>query len=65
MWRAINGLRGRGDLREERRRFSLTQQGEELVVELDAARREGIQVYLDTLDPEERGRLLSVFAEAR
>ena len=62
---AINRLWRRGYLTEERRRFSLTQQGEELVAELDAARREGIQAYVDTLDPEERGRLTSVFVEAR
>ena len=62
---AINRLRGRGYLREERRQFSLSQQGEELVAELDAARREGIQAYVDTLDREERGRLCNVFAKAR
>ena len=62
---AVSRLRGRGYLREERRRFSLTQQGEELVAELDAARREGIQAYVDTLDPEERGTLRSVFVKAR
>ena len=60
---AINRLRGRGYLREERRQFSLSQQGEELVTELDAARREGIQAYVDTLDREERGRLRNVFAK--
>ena len=58
-------LRGRGYLREERRQFSLSRQGEELVAELDAARREGIQAYLDTLDREERGLLRDVFAKAR
>ena len=62
---AINRLRGRGYLREDRRQFSLSQQGEELVAELDAARREGIQAYVDTLAREERGRLLNAFAKAR
>ena len=62
---AINRLRGRGYLREERRQFSLSQQGEELVAELDAARREGIQAYVDALDREERGQLRDVFAKAR
>jgi DNA-binding MarR family transcriptional regulator len=62
---AINRLRGRGYLREDRRQFSLSQQGEELVAELDAARRDGIQAYVETLDHEERGRLRNVFAKAR
>ena len=62
---AINRLRGRGYLREERRQFSLSEQGEELLAELDGARREGIQAYVDTLDHEERGRLRNVFGTAR
>ena len=62
---ATNRLRGRGYLREERRQFSLSQQGQELVAELDAAHREGIQAYVDTLDREERVRLLNAFAKAR
>ena len=62
---AIHRLRGRGYLREERRRYSLSQQGQELVAMLDAAHREGIQAYVDTLDREERGRLLNAFAKAR
>jgi DNA-binding MarR family transcriptional regulator len=62
---ATNRLRGRGYLREERRQFSLSQQGQKLVAELDAAHREGVQAYVDTLDREERVRLLNAFAKAR
>ena len=62
---ATHSLRGRGYLREERRQYSLTQRGEELVAMLDAAHREGIQAYVDTLDREERGRLLNAFANPR
>jgi DNA-binding MarR family transcriptional regulator len=58
-------LRGRGYLREERRQYVLSQEGQELVAELDAAHREGIQAYVDTLDREERGRLRNAFAKAR
>jgi DNA-binding MarR family transcriptional regulator len=62
---AIHSLRGRGYLREERRQYSLSQKGQELVAMLDAAHREGIQAYVDTLDREERGRLLNAFAKTR
>jgi DNA-binding MarR family transcriptional regulator len=62
---ATHRLRGRGYLREERRHYSLTQQGRELIAMLDAAHREGIQAYVDELDREERGRLLNAFAKAR
>jgi DNA-binding MarR family transcriptional regulator len=61
---AIHRLRGRGYLREERRQYSLSQRGQELVARLDAAHREGIQAYVDTLGGEERGRLLNAFANA-
>jgi DNA-binding MarR family transcriptional regulator len=54
---AIHSLRGRGYLREERRQYSLSEQGQELVAGLDAAHREGIQAYVDHLDPDERRRL--------
>ena len=54
---AVHRLRGRGYLREERRRYSLTREGQELVAMLEAARREGIQAYVDQLDEEERHRL--------
>jgi DNA-binding MarR family transcriptional regulator len=63
---ATHRLRGRGYLREERRgQYSLSEEGQELVAELDAAHREGIQAYVDTLDREERQRLRSAFAKAR
>jgi DNA-binding MarR family transcriptional regulator len=62
---AIHRLRGRGYLREERRQYSLSEQGQELVAMLDAAHREGIRAYVDTLDREERGRLLNAFANPR
>ncbi len=59
---ATHSLRRRGYLREERRQYSLSEEGRELVASLDAARREGIQAYIDTLDPEERQRLRRAFA---
>jgi DNA-binding MarR family transcriptional regulator len=62
---AIHSLRGRGYLREERRHYELSRHGRELVATLDAAHRAGIQTYLDTLDDEERGRLLDALAKAR
>ena len=62
---AVHGLRRRGYLREERRQYSLSQQGQELVAKLDAAHREGIQAYVDKLDREERRRLLSALANPR
>ena len=62
---AIHRLRGRGYLREERRQYSLSQQGQELVARLDAAHREGIQTYVDTLDRDERERLREAFAKPR
>jgi DNA-binding MarR family transcriptional regulator len=61
---ATHRLRGRGYLREERRQYSLSQQGQELVAKLDAAHREGIQAYVDQLDPEEQQRLREAFATA-
>ncbi len=62
---ATHRLRGRGYLREERRQYSLTQQGEELVARLDAAHREGIQEYVNQLDRDERQRLSTAFAIIR
>jgi DNA-binding MarR family transcriptional regulator len=62
---ATHSLRGRGYLREERRHYSLSQRGRELVGMLDAAHREGIQAYVDTLDREERQRLCNAFAITR
>jgi DNA-binding MarR family transcriptional regulator len=63
-YRATHRLRGRGYLREERRRYSLSQQGQELVAMLDTAHRDGIQVYVDQLDRDERERLHKAFADA-
>jgi DNA-binding MarR family transcriptional regulator len=62
---ATHSLRGRGYLREERRHYSLSRRGQELVAMLDAAHREGIQAYVDTLDRDERERLLNAFANPR
>jgi DNA-binding PadR family transcriptional regulator len=61
---AIHRLRGRGYLSEEGRQYSLSQQGRELVAGLDAAHREGIQAYVDKLDPDERDRLRKALASA-
>ena len=47
---AVHHLRSRGYVREERRRYSLSEEGRELVAVLDAAHREGIQAYVDGLD---------------
>ena len=62
---AIHRLRGRGYLREERRRYSLSEEGLELVATLDGAHREGIQAYVDELDGDERQRLSKAFGKAR
>ena len=59
---ATHSLRRRGYLHEERRQYSLSEQGQELVAKLDAAHREGIQAYVDTLEPEERQRLRDALA---
>ena len=59
---AIHGLRRRGYLHEERRQYSLSEEGKELVARLDAAHREGIQAYVDTLDSDELQRLHKAFA---
>ena len=62
---ATHRLRGRGYVREEQRRYALSPQGQELVAKLDAARREGIQAYVDQLDPEEQERLHKALATTR
>jgi DNA-binding MarR family transcriptional regulator len=59
---ATHRLRGRGYLHEERRRYSLSDQGHELVALLNTAHREGIQAYVDQLDPEEQKRLRQALA---
>ena len=61
----IHRLRGRGYLREERRQYSLSEEGQQLVSMLDAAHREGIQAYVDQLDDQERQRLRTAFANPR
>lgn len=60
---AIHSFRRRGYLHEERRHYSLSEEGQELVAKLDAARREGIQAYVDTLDPDDRQQLTEALAE--
>ena len=62
---AIHRLRGRGYLSEERRQYSLSQQGQELVATLDAAHREGIQAYVDKLHRDEHKRLDAAFGIER
>ena len=62
---AIHRLRGRGYLHEERREYSLSPEGQELVTRLDAAHREGIQAYVDQLSPDEIRRLDAAFEIAR
>ena len=54
---AAHDLRGRGYLREERRRYSLTDEGREVIAAIEAAHREGIREYVNQLDPSERQRL--------
>jgi DNA-binding MarR family transcriptional regulator len=54
---AAHGLRRRGYLHEEHRRYALSEEGRELVARLDAAHREGIQAYVDQLDSEDQQRL--------
>jgi DNA-binding MarR family transcriptional regulator len=54
---AIHRLHGRGYVREQRRQYSLSEDGRELVATLDAAHREGVQAYVDGLDALERQRL--------
>jgi DNA-binding MarR family transcriptional regulator len=62
---AIHELQSRGYLREERRRYAVTERGEDLLAGLDAAHRDGIRAYVDGLDPSERRRLDGAFADAR
>jgi hypothetical protein len=62
---ATHRLRGRGYLGEDGRHYSLSQQGQELVAMLDATHREGIQAYVDQLDPEDRRRLDAAFGIER
>jgi DNA-binding MarR family transcriptional regulator len=59
---AIHGLRRRGYLVEERRHYSLSEEGQELVAMLDSAHRAGIQAYVEQLDPAEHEQLCKAFA---
>ena len=54
---AVHHLRSRGYVREERRRYSLSEEGRDLVAVLDAAHREGVREYVDGLDARDRKRL--------
>ena len=62
---AIHLLHGRGYLLEQRRQYSLSDDGRELVASLDAAHRDGIQAYVDQLDPHERRALDEAFGITR
>ena len=62
---AIHSFRRRGYLNEERRHYSLSEEGQELVAKLDAAHREGIQAYVDMLDRDEVERLHRAFEITR
>jgi DNA-binding MarR family transcriptional regulator len=53
----VHDMHGRGYLTEDRRRYSLSESGRELVATIEAAHREGVQAYVDGLDPDERERL--------
>ena len=55
---AVHDLRARGYLSEERRRYSVTEKGRELMAMLDAAHHEGIHAYVEGLDPHERQLLV-------
>jgi hypothetical protein len=45
--------------------YSLSPRGQELVAMLDATHREGIQAYVDQLDPDDRRRLDAAFGVER
>jgi hypothetical protein len=62
---ATHRLRGRGYLSEEGRLYVLSAEGQEVVAKLDAAHREGIQAYVDQLNPDERGQLEAAFGMAQ
>jgi DNA-binding MarR family transcriptional regulator len=61
----IHSLRDRGYLREDRRQYSFSEQGQELVATLDAAHRDGIEAYVDHLDRDELRQLDEAFGIAR
>ncbi len=53
-YQAVGRLHRRGYLSEERRRYSLRDEGRELLADIDAAHREGIQAYVEGLNEGER-----------
>jgi hypothetical protein len=54
---ATHSLRQRGYLLEESRQYALSERGRDIVAKLNAAHRQGIQAYVDQLDPDDRERL--------
>jgi DNA-binding MarR family transcriptional regulator len=56
---ALHRLVDRGDIREDHRRYSVTEAGERSLASLEAARRAGIQAYLSDLSAGERRELES------
>ncbi len=63
---AVHSLRGRGYLREEDKgQYWFSEQGKELAANLDAAHREGIQAYVDHLEPDEYRRVDEALGSAR
>ena len=62
---AIHGLRRRGYLHEERRQYSLSDEGQELVAKLDAAHRAGIEAYVNQLSPDDRRPFDAAFGIAQ
>ena len=60
---AIHHLHGRGYVREDRRQYSLSEEGWELVAILDTAHLEGVRAYVDQLDPRERQALSDAFRD--
>jgi DNA-binding PadR family transcriptional regulator len=62
---AMHRLRDRDYVTEDRRRYSLSQRGRELVAAFETVHREGIRAYVDTLDHQEREQLLNAFANER
>ena len=62
---AVHSLHRRRYLREERRRYVLTDHGHDIVAALHAAHREGVQAYVEDLDPDDRRRFEAAFDIAR
>ena len=63
---AIHSLRGRGYLcAQGKGQYSFSEQGQELVANLDTAHRRGVRAYVDHVDPDEHRRLDEPFGIAR